>query len=135
MTRFHGGHNECVKYAVSVARAALGMDPEVPEERIQSGLHPDEITELIGYWFPNHRVHIWSGDDLSKNVKSDNVTYEGDELHHDDYPPSDYLFMYVYTTEPDYAHMVVGLIENAGTKIVMGIAIETEPTLQISDIC
>ena len=135
MDKFASAQNaRCVHYAISVARAALGMSPLLPVEPERDGVYQEEITELLGDWFPNHMVHVFSNEDMSKHIKSDNVIYEGNEIAHDEYPSEDHLFMFMYRTCPDYAHFVIGTIINHDGELVFAAAVERE-ALQIQDAC
>ncbi len=120
------GNVRCVHYAISVARAALGMSPRLPVEPKGDGVYAEEIVELSGDWFPNHSVHVFGNYDIKEHIKHDNVIYEGDELEHEQYPSEDYLFMFMYETCPDCAHFVIGKVINVDGSTVFAMAVERE---------
>ena len=130
----NGDYGRCVQYAISVARAALGMNPQLPAGPEQVGVHADEIVPLLGDWFPNHRVHVFSFYDMNEYIKSDNVTYEGNLMIHENYPSEDYLFMYMFYYCPDMAHFVIGTVINHDGELLFAVAVERE-SLRIQDVC
>ena len=135
MNKFASGEDgRCVRYAISIARAALGMSPQLPAGPEHAGLHADEIVPHLGDWFPNHRVHVFSFYDMNEYIRSDDVIYEGNEMVHEKFPSEDYLFMFMYNTCTNYAHCVIGTVINHDGELVFAVAVERE-SLRIQDVC
>ena len=104
--RENGG---CVEYVVSVARAALGMSPELPVKLDKDGPFVEEITDMLHTWFSGHTVKFWGMDYLREYATGENVTYMGDKYEVDYDLLGRSVMLYLQVTGENKGHAVIGL--------------------------
>jgi hypothetical protein len=117
-----GGKGNCVAYALSIARSALGYDPPVPESEEEIIL--DDLNKIIAAlprWFPHHTVRLWvldpdwivTGAEWPRNVDFMGYKFMGDDAKG----------MLGYAFRPAAAgqdgHFVLGLPANIDEYVLM----------------
>lgn len=102
------GDGNCVQAAISTLRKVLDYDKLVPDWMADGWTDLDKTPDIIGRAFPNHTVHFWSTEYVSKQSTMPNLVYEGDHFEPSDFAGRIGGFTY-YDSETNKGHMVIGV--------------------------